>query len=116
VKDISFIAAAAAFAPIVDREHASAADLSEDNPRISKLSELGRLIAECLAEAPAQSFADVASKCVVLKIELPDGRSPEELWGGACQQEKLAWSVAQDAIRLAEQEPSARSELEAQAA
>jgi hypothetical protein len=98
---VSFIAAAAAFAPIVEAEYNAALEVHEDNPRLNGLGDLGNLIAACLADAPAQSLEDMAHKAVVLKIQLPEGRTSAELWNGADAEQRLAWSMSQDALRLA---------------
>ena len=89
MKSLSFIAAAAAFAPIVEAEYVAALEVHEDNPRLDGLGDLGNLIAACLA--------------IVLKIQLPDGRTSDVLWNGADEQKQLSWSMAQDALRLAAQ-------------
>lgn len=96
-----FIAAAAAFAPLIAQEYDAALKLDEDNPRLDSLGYLGNLVALCLAEAPAQSLADLAAKAVVLKIQLPAGPAAGTLWDGASEQERLSWSMADDALRLA---------------
>lgn len=101
MKAAGFIAAAAAFAPVIEREYDVALKLDEDNPRLDAIGDLGNLVASCLAEAPAQSLADLAAKAVVLKIQLPPGRTNDVLCAGACEQERLSWSMAQDAMRLA---------------
>lgn len=103
MKNLSFIAAAAAFRPIVEAEYNAALAVHEDNPRLNGLGDLGNLIAACLAEAPAQSLQDMAAKALVLKIQLPDGRTSDVLWDGADAQERLAWSMSEDALRLAAQ-------------
>lgn len=60
--------------------------------------------ADSFAEAPAASLADIAAKSVVMKIQIAptlDGTAPHEC---CCEQERLAWSMAEDAMRLAELE------------
>lgn len=101
MKADGFIAAAAAFAPFIEREYDVALKLDEDNPRLDAIGSLGNLVAYCLAEAPAQSLADLAAKAVVLKFQLPPGRTNDVLCDGASEQERLSWSIANDAMRLA---------------
>lgn len=97
----SFIAAMAAFAPIVEREHAAALDVHEDNPRLKAINDLADALAACMLEAPAASLHDLAAKSVILKIRLPAGRPAGTLWNGADLQDQLSWCIAEDAIRLA---------------
>lgn len=104
MKGLSFIAAASAFAPIVEAEYLAASSVSEDNPRLNRLGDLGNLIASCLAEAPAASLADMAAKSVVMKLQLPPTRDGAGLHECASEQERLAWSMAEDATRLADME------------
>jgi hypothetical protein len=97
----SFIAAMAAFAPIVEREHDAALTVNEDNPRLTAINALADALATCMVEAPAASLRDLSDKGVILKIRLPAGRPAGTLWDGADLQEQLAWGIAEDALRLA---------------